>query len=103
MTSRPLLRAASACVAIAAMSAPAYAQNKTQNGIEKCEAPIGTISINEPEAAMVRALSGYNLGSPAGVLQVTDDLVYLGVEEGGYLKVLAPAGESWVRKLVVSK
>jgi hypothetical protein len=36
-------------------------------------------------------------------LQRTDDVVYLGVEEAGYLKVLAPAGEGWVRKLVVSK
>lgn len=88
MTSRPLLRVASACVAIAAMSAPAYAQNKTKDGIEKCDAPIGTISINEPEAAMVRALSGYNLGSPAGVLRIMiqESNCFLVVERGSGLQ-----------------
>jgi curli biogenesis system outer membrane secretion channel CsgG len=88
MTSRPLLRAVSACVAIAAMSAPAYAQNKTKDGIEKCDAPIGTISINEPEAATVRALSGYNLGSPAGVLRIMiqESNCFLVVERGSGLR-----------------
>lgn len=88
MTSRPLLRAASACVAIAAMSAPAYAQNKTKNGIEKCDAPIGTIFINEPEADTVRALSGYNLGSPAGVLRIMiqESNCFLVVERGSGLR-----------------
>lgn len=88
MTSRTLLRAAAACVAIAAMSAPTFAQNKTKDGIEKCDAPIGTISINEPEAATVRALSGYNLGSPAGVLRIMiqESNCFLVVERGSGLQ-----------------
>ena len=88
MTSRPRLRAASACVAIVAMSAPAFAQNKTKDGIETCDAPIGTISINEPEAATVRALSGYNLGSPAGVLRIMiqESNCFLVVERGSGLR-----------------
>ena len=65
---RQVGRTAAACVTTALLASPAFAQKK--DGIEKCDAPIGTISINEPEADMTRALSGYNLGSPSGVLRI---------------------------------
>lgn len=74
-----------ACLSVATFTAPASAQKK--DGIEKCASPIGTISINEPEAAQVRALSGYNLGSPAGVLRILiqESNCFLVVERGSGL------------------
>ena len=86
MTIRLLLKAAGACVAVAALSAPASAQKK--DAIERCDAPLGTISINEPEANAVRALSGYNLGSPAGVLRILiqESNCFLVVERGSGLR-----------------
>jgi hypothetical protein len=73
------------CLTATAIAAPAFAQKK--NDIEKCETPIGTISINEPEADEVRALSGYNLGSPAGVLRILiqESNCFLVVERGSGL------------------
>jgi hypothetical protein len=86
MITRPILGAACACVAISAISSSALAQNK--DAIEKCAAPIGTISINEPEANAVRALSGYNLGSPSGVLRILiqESNCFLVVERGSGLR-----------------
>jgi hypothetical protein len=88
MTTRPLFRAACACVAIGAICTPAYAQKK--DAIEKCSAPIGTISINEPEADAVRALSGYDLGSPSGVLRILiqESNCFLVVERGSGLTMM---------------
>ena len=88
-----------ACLAVASFASPAFAQKK--DGIEKCATPIGTISINEPEAAQVRALSGYNLGSPAGVLRILiqESNCFLVVERGSGLtqmrqeRELARSGE----------
>lgn len=75
-----------ACVAATAFAAPAFAQKK--DAIEKCDAPIGTIAINEPEAAMARALSGYQLGSPAAVLRILiqESNCFLVVERGSGLR-----------------
>jgi len=86
MTRPSILRAACACAAVVAISTPALAQKK--DGIEKCDAPLGTISINEPEANAVRALSGYNLGSPSGVLRILiqESNCFLVVERGSGLK-----------------
>lgn len=74
-----------ACLSVVTLVSPAFAQKK--DGIEKCASPIGTISINEPEAAQVRALSGYNLGSPAGVLRILiqESNCFLVVERGSGL------------------
>lgn len=74
------------CVAVAYLASPALAQKK--DPVEKCAAPIGTISINEPEAAVVRALSGYNLGSPAAVLRILiqESNCFLVVERGSGLR-----------------
>lgn len=99
MTIRPALRAACACMAIAAM--PSHALAQTNDSIEKCAAPIGTISINEPAADAARALSGYNLGSPAGVLRILiqESNCFLVVERGSGLdqmrqeRELARSGE----------
>lgn len=77
-----------ACAAAAALSEPAFAQDaQKKSGVEKCAAPIGNISINEPEADMVRALSGYNLGSPAAVLRILiqESNCFLVVERGSGL------------------
>jgi hypothetical protein len=74
-----------ACATAAALSTAAFAQDAQKTtGVEKCAAPIGTISINEPEADMVRALSGYNLGSPAAVLRILiqESNCFLVVERG---------------------
>ena len=86
MTTRPLLRAACACLALTALPSAALAQKK--DAIETCDAPIGSISINEPEANTVRALSGYNLGSPAAVLRILiqESNCFLVVERGSGLR-----------------
>jgi hypothetical protein len=42
-------------------------------------------------------------GTPVVTLKRGEEVVYLGEETAGFLKVLAPDGEGWVRKLVVSK
>jgi hypothetical protein len=99
MTVREIGKAAVACLAMCALSSPAFAQKK--DAIEKCDTPIGTISINEPEASMVRALSGYNLGSPSGVLRILiqESNCFLVVERGSGLtqmqqeRALARSGE----------
>jgi hypothetical protein len=36
-------------------------------------------------------------------LKRDDEVVFLGQEQDGFLKVLTPTGEGWVRKLVVMK
>ena len=46
MSVRQTGKAAAVCLVVAALASPAFAQKK--DGIEKCDAPIGTISINEP-------------------------------------------------------
>jgi hypothetical protein len=75
-----------ACVAATAFASSAFAQKKGE--IEKCDAPIGTIAINEPEAAMARALSGYQLGSPSAVLRILiqESNCFLVVERGSGLR-----------------
>src|SRR5215210_1607268 len=85
MFARRPVRLAVACVTASALATPAFAQKK--DAIEKCPSPIGTISINEPEASMVRALSGYNLGSPAAVLRILiqESNCFLVVERGSGL------------------
>lgn len=70
MVSRILTVPFVAVVMAAAVSVPAAAQQKDKDALEKCDAPYGTLAINEPEAHMVRALSGYNLGSPAALLRI---------------------------------
>jgi hypothetical protein len=58
----------------------------------------------QPKINGVQVLSAPKDGSKVvATLQRNDDVVYLGEEEAGYLKVLTPAGEGWVRKLVVTK
>ena len=86
MTVREPLKAALVCLAALAIASPASAQKK--DAIEKCDTPIGTISINEPEAAMARALSGYQLGSPSGVLRILiqESNCFLVVERGSGLR-----------------
>jgi hypothetical protein len=86
MTVRGFAKAGVACLAAAALASPAQAQKKGE--VEKCDAPIGTISINEPEAAMARALSGYQLGSPSGVLRILiqESNCFLVVERGSGLR-----------------
>jgi hypothetical protein len=86
MIVRGLPKAGLVCLAAVALASPAQAQKKGE--IEKCDAPIGTISINEPEAAMARALSGYNLGSPSGVLRILiqESNCFLVVERGSGLR-----------------
>ena len=99
MSVRQTGKAAAVCLVVAALASPAFAQKK--DGIEKCDAPIGTIAINEPEASMARALSGYNLGSPAGVLRILiqESNCFLVVERGSGLtqmqqeRELARSGE----------
>jgi hypothetical protein len=87
MSVRSFVKAGLACLTVSAVAIPAFAQQKTKDGIEKCDTPIGTISINEPEADQVRALSGYNLGSPAGVLRILiqESNCFLVVERGSGL------------------
>jgi curli biogenesis system outer membrane secretion channel CsgG/SH3-like domain-containing protein len=64
----PSILAASAMLLLSAGGAAA--QDKPKDAIEKCEAPLGTLSINEPAASVVTALSSYNLGSPAALLRI---------------------------------
>lgn len=87
MPVRNFVKAGLACLAVSAVAAPAFAQQKTKDGIERCETPVGTIAINEPEAEQARALSGYNLGSPAGVLRILiqESNCFLVVERGSGL------------------
>lgn len=86
MALRELVKVALVCVAATTVASPAFAQKK--DAIEKCEAPLGSISINEPEASMVRALSRYNLGSPAAVLRILiqESNCFLVVERGSGLR-----------------
>jgi hypothetical protein len=86
MILRRAIQIAFSCITAAAVASPALAQKK--DAIEKCDAPIGTISINEPEASMVRALSSYNLGSPAAVLRILiqESNCFLVVERGSGLR-----------------
>lgn len=86
MTFREFVKTGVACVVATAAANPAFGQKKT--AIEKCDAPMGSISINEPEASMVRALSGYNLGSPAAVLRILiqESNCFLVVERGSGLR-----------------
>ena len=84
---RNFVKAGVACLVVSAVAIPVSAQQKTKDGIEKCATPIGTIAINEPEADQVRALSGYNLGSPASVLRILiqESNCFLVVERGSGL------------------
>jgi len=68
--SRGLRYVSAACACLWLSAGPALAQQKDKDAIEKCDAPYGTLAINEPEAQMVTALSGYNLGSPAALLRI---------------------------------
>jgi curli biogenesis system outer membrane secretion channel CsgG len=56
--------------ALLAVPAAAHAQQKNSDAIEKCDAPYGTVAINEPDADAVRSLSRYKLGSPAALLRI---------------------------------
>jgi hypothetical protein len=87
MALRDLVRGTSVCIAAIAIGSPSFAQNK-KDAIERCDTPIGSISINEPEASMVRALSSYNLGSPAAVLRILiqESNCFLVVERGSGLR-----------------
>jgi hypothetical protein len=84
---RNFVKAGFACLTMTVVAVPAVAQQKTKDGIETCGSPIGTIAINEPEADQVRALSGYDLGSPAGVLRILiqESNCFLVVERGSGL------------------
>ena len=85
MSVRRVVRTGLVCLAASAIASPGSAQKK--DGIETCPTPIGTISINEPAADQVRALSGYSLGSPAGVLRILiqESNCFLVVERGSGL------------------
>jgi len=84
MSVRNFVKAGLACLTMSALTLAVHAQQKTKDGIERCDTPIGTIANNEPEADQVRALSGYKLGSPAGVLRILiqESNCFLVVERG---------------------
>jgi hypothetical protein len=88
MLVRNFVKVGLTCLTVSAVAMSALAQQKTKDGIEKCDTPIGTIAINEPEADQVRALSGYNLGSPSGVLRILiqESNCFLVVERGSGLQ-----------------
>lgn len=99
----PRISSRTAVVLCAALlcASPAAAQQKDKDAVEKCDAPYGTLSINEPEASVVRALSGYSLGSPAALLRIMiqESNCFLVVERGSGLgqmraeRALANSGE----------
>lgn len=69
MFTRAFRTAVAFCVTVL-LTSPAAAQQADKDALEKCDVPYGTLSINEPEASMARALSHYQLGSPAALLRI---------------------------------
>jgi len=57
-----------------------------------------------PRIAGVKVLRQPQEGAPEMIaLRKEDELLYLGVEQNGYLKVTGPSGDGWIRKVLVNK
>jgi hypothetical protein len=68
-TRRPRIAAAAAAVvAVSIASAPARGQDGTE--IQKCDKPVGTIAVNEPQNDVMMALRRYNLQSPTQLIRM---------------------------------
>lgn len=58
------------CLLVVAAAAPAGAQDKDKDKIEKCAAPYGTLAVNEPTDEVLMWLRNYSLGSPSALIRI---------------------------------
>lgn len=54
----------------ALVSAPAFAQGKAKDELQKCDRPFGTIALAEPREEYMQYFTRYSLGSPTALLRV---------------------------------
>jgi hypothetical protein len=118
-------------VAIIIVAGPSRAQSG--NELKKRDRPFGVLALNEPQEQYLAVFERYQLGSAAALLRVmaqsskcflvvgrgaamqdvqqeelatlkkSDDLVFLGQEKEGYLKVHGSSAEGRVKKSLVTK
>jgi len=67
-TRRPRFAAAAAAALAALPIVPAQGQDGTE--IQKCDKPVGTIAVNEPQNDVMMALRRYNLQSPTQLIRM---------------------------------
>jgi hypothetical protein len=83
------------------LSMPAIAHGQSKATISKCQAPYGTVAINEPTNETMMWLRNYQLGSPSSLLRVfaQESNCFVVVERGAGLlnmeqeRALAASGE----------
>jgi hypothetical protein len=93
-------------VALGGLAAPATAQDKSnekqdKDELKKCDKPIGTLAVVEPQQQYLAAFQRYGLGSPSGLIRmmVQNSNCFLVVERGVAMqnlmqeRALAGAGE----------
>ena len=87
---------------LASAAATGVAQDsKDKDQIQKCDKPIGTLAVHEPQQDYILALQRYNLGSPVGLIRmiVQQSNCFVVVERGVAMqnmkqeRALASAGE----------
>src|ERR1043166_951768 len=79
-----------ACAAVAATLLVAgtatigVAQDKDKDEVRKCDKPIGTLAVVEPQQQYIAALQRYGLGSPTGLIRmmVQNSNCFVVVERG---------------------
>ncbi len=65
-------------------AAPLAAQDKDKDQVQKCDKPIGTLAVVEPQQQYMAAFQRYGLGSPSGIIRmmVQQSNCFLVVERG---------------------
>ncbi len=80
---------------------PLAAQDKGKDELQKCDKPIGTLAVVEPQSQYIASLQRYGLGSPSGLIRmmVQQSNCFLVVERGAAMqnmmqeRTLASSGE----------
>jgi hypothetical protein len=57
-------------VAVLLLSVPATGTAQDQKELQKCDKPVGTLAVNEPQSQYMAIFQRYQLGSPASLLRI---------------------------------
>lgn len=57
----------------------------------------------KPKIGNVKLYAGPNEGQTVGTLSRSDEMIYMGKEEGGFINVETGAGSGWVKKVLVQR
>jgi curli biogenesis system outer membrane secretion channel CsgG len=80
------------------------AQEAAAGGTTKAGAVFNEGDVLYPKIAGVKLMgSAADAGKTLGTLAKGDEMIYMGAEENGYLKVESGKGGGWVKKILVSK